>query len=698
MIRLALAAALFLGQFIGAIPAQAFDHGFAAVGTLNATFLNAVAAGNVVSANARTAYNNITDGYFYFDGTVSASTTIGRMATTYTGGSGPTVSYAITGDVNGCYKMSGANLQTASVTGSCAPGSAAESITITASAPIYSNTPSVSVVAYAGQVRYLSPTGADTNACTSGSPCLSPNHTGHCGDIWIAQAATTYNGNNFTSGNWGANSCPGNDNLALVKCATFDACKFSTDGSPADMVISASYWGVIGFQSSNLSGSCFLATPPTAGTNVGSPPTNTATIHHIMFADDVVNGCGGDGFGSSEYNGATGPASVDYELLIGNLEYGAGQQNNECYSGASIASPGNSDTVATTHIYVAWSIGWNNIDNSTCNGTTTTDGEMFILDTTCQQSFVGFALAEHNWAIGTGSNGIEVFCNGTPAAQTDIQSFTIRYNTIAYNLADPNKLGSSGDVIYGSTDFTSAQIGSTAQGYNIGTVEYNILALAQPTCCQGASPYSMGESYINTTGTEDLNWISVFGGTRDIINYNTGYNCTSGSNVPSPGGGNFNTTSCNDNVINTDPVFVGTAYFTGSISSTTLTTSAASGAAIAVGMLVGGSGVRPGTYITAGSGTSWTVSGAAQTVGSESMLGAPIPGAPSCGSAANTLACMASTTAAFVSTATGTQVGGGSMNSTSYGAQVPTVCDGLNSTAFINNASRYLPAIMDPCG
>ena len=60
-----------------------------------------------------------------------------------------------------------------------------------------------------------------------------------------------------------------------------------------------------------------------------------------------------------------------------------------------------------------------------------------------------------------------------------------------------------------------------------------------------------------------------------------------------------------------------TASFTGAIAGVTLTTSATTGT-IAIGQFVYGAGVAVGTLITAGSGTSWTVS-VNQTVGSEAM-------------------------------------------------------------------------------
>ncbi len=63
-----------------------------------------------------------------------------------------------------------------------------------------------------------------------------------------------------------------------------------------------------------------------------------------------------------------------------------------------------------------------------------------------------------------------------------------------------------------------------------------------------------------------------------------------------------------------------TVTFTGAIAGTALTTSGPSGGSIAIGQFVYGAGVATGTIITAGSGSSWTVS-VSQTVTSETMTG-----------------------------------------------------------------------------
>ena len=64
------------------------------------------------------------------------------------------------------------------------------------------------------------------------------------------------------------------------------------------------------------------------------------------------------------------------------------------------------------------------------------------------------------------------------------------------------------------------------------------------------------------------------------------------------------------------------ASFTGSISGFTLTVSGVTGT-LSDYMFLNGAGVTPGTWITTGSGTSWSVS-ISQTVGSEAMTTSPV--------------------------------------------------------------------------
>jgi hypothetical protein len=70
----------------------------------------------------------------------------------------------------------------------------------------------------------------------------------------------------------------------------------------------------------------------------------------------------------------------------------------------------------------------------------------------------------------------------------------------------------------------------------------------------------------------------------------------------------------NYNPISETLALTNSAVFVGSISATTLTVSSVTSGTITIGQYITGTGVTDGTYITAGSGLSWTVS-ASQTVG-----------------------------------------------------------------------------------
>src|ERR1700688_834034 len=86
--------------------------------------------------------------------------------------------------------------------------------------------------------------GSDANnGLTSGAPWLSPNHSVNCGDVITAAASTAYAAANFTSGKWGTVTCAGGNNVAWLKCATFDACKITSTtvhGMVVDVILQAS--------------------------------------------------------------------------------------------------------------------------------------------------------------------------------------------------------------------------------------------------------------------------------------------------------------------------------------------------------------------------------------------------------------------------------------------------------------------------
>jgi len=249
-----------------------------------------------------------------------------------------------------------------------------------------------------GKTYYLSPTGSDNNSGTSASaPWKTPNHNVNCGDVILALLGA-YSG----ISSFGTVNCPAGNNVAWLACQTFDTCKISGGG----ISVHNSFWGVEGFEVDN-GGACFSA----------APSTSTTTIHHIIFANNVANGCQSGGFGSAPFQGAKGPSGVDYLVLVGNLAYNGAQSSAFCFSGISLYEPANSDTAAGTHMYLAQNISWANVEPSTCAGGNATDGEGIILDTfNGSQSpgmpvYSGQTVVENNILIGNGSRGFEVFNN-----------------------------------------------------------------------------------------------------------------------------------------------------------------------------------------------------------------------------------------------------------------------------------------------
>jgi hypothetical protein len=259
--------------------------------------------------------------------------------------------------------------------------------------------------------------GSDSNKGTSASsPWLTPNHAVNCGDMILA-AAGTYAEGNFRPGKWGTVTCAAGNNVAWLKCATFDTCKItiSVAGHNA-MTPTQSYWGIQGWEvaaSTVSTNQCFEA----------YPPDFTHTIHHIIFANNIANGCGDGAFatGASAAN-----VGVDYVAIIGNIAYNGAQDNAECYSGIDIVSPVNSDTLPGTHIYIAGNYVWGNVDPNPCSGRVPTDGQGINLDTVNQYRYSGQIVIENNISVFNGGTGIQAFLNTGSSPNAKIY---IRQNT-----------------------------------------------------------------------------------------------------------------------------------------------------------------------------------------------------------------------------------------------------------------------------
>lgn len=565
-------------------------------------------------------------GTLYFSGGCTNGTQIGSLVATVSGGGSYAGSWTLTGANAGSFTVVGSNPGLLECSGTVAAGS--YSFNATAG----SNNFSTSITAYAGTEYFIATTGNDsTGNGTSGNPWKTPNHAHNCGDMFSAATGT------YSAMTQNTNmTCSGNDNVAMVKCATFDGCKWS---SSQGLLVNSSYIGFIGWECDASSGAtCFNS----------QPPTNSTTIHHIVFADDVCNGSGSTGqlscLQANEYNGGTGPTAVDDKIWLANITYNGDPGNSFCGSNISDASPAN-DTTGPHVSYVALNVSYHSNGGVGCNGAgTTSDDNGIIEDSPNINTYTGNSIYEGNLVIGNGGTGIHEFVNPCCNAGAGTHLFLARNNTL-----------------YGQ--FQNSGFDSTAWGINCvgqsGSSSYlqcilennideetsaNTLHGGAGSCNSSASVnciYPMGEQYVvSASSTIDGNWFDGQATYGSVINWHTGYSCLSGPNVGNPA--SSNNTSCNNNVVATDAVFTS----------------------------------------------------------------ATIPGAPSCGSATDTLNCIATTIGNFKPTKTNaTSVGGTTgLNAVNYGA-VPSsgvltvaACDAYNSLDFIKNVERWLPSDMDPCG
>lgn len=323
---------------------------------------------------------------------------------------------------------------------------------------------------------FLSASGSDSNnGLSSGAPWLSPNHALNCGDTITAAASTSYSAANFGNTSWGTVTCPSGNNVAWLQCATFDACKISvTSGTLDGMNVSASYWGIQGWEVDNTAGG-------TGGGNCFTifPPGSLANIHHIIFADNIANTCPLDGFSSAN----RAQAGVDYIAYIGNISYAAAQANTFCGSGFSVYQPVAHDSVAGTHIYLAGNFSISTGDPSGCY-----DGNGFILDTfdgdqlPLTQSYPQQAAMENNISVSNAGKGILIennkFSPGPPFATLYARNNTTWNNDIA-----SVEIGSTpcGEItIYNTTStFLLANIASTVSNTCYGGAPTNYAFTAQ---------------------------------------------------------------------------------------------------------------------------------------------------------------------------------------------------------------------------
>jgi hypothetical protein len=321
--------------------------------------------------------------------------------------------------------------------------------------------------------------GSDSNSgADSGHPWLTPNHTVNCGDVIIAAASTAYDPANFTYYKWGTVTCAAGNNVAWLKCVTFDACKISFGGTwpQQAMWISKSYWGVQGWEATitaepdNGGNGCFVAAP-----NYDTP----VQIHHIVFANNVVNGCFDSGF--TVRNGVlTNDMGVDYVAVVGNIAYNASQGGTgQCGSGISVFQPRQSDSFPGTHYYVAGNFIWDNFNANPCAGGTPSDGEGIIIDSPDGSQwglspYTAQIVVDNNILVANGGRGFEVFNNSAGSVHAPIY---VRHNTLWGNNIDLNDTNNLCGEMLIHAALKIEQF-------------FNIAATSQATGCGGYSLYA----------------------------------------------------------------------------------------------------------------------------------------------------------------------------------------------------------------
>ena len=343
-----------------------------------------------------------------------------------------------------------------------------------------------------GANYYISPTGSDSNSGTSAaSPWLTPNHALNCGDV-ISASSGSYSAGNFGSGKWGTVSCPAGNNVAWLKCATFDTCKISTSGS-SGMQVSAPYWGVQGWEVTTGS-------PGYACFNVQT--SGSQSVHHVVFANDVANGCYGGGF---QTYSSSSTAVTDYIAFVGDIAYNAAQGSDACHSGFTIGFIRPSDTAAGTHLFVAGNYGWDNFDPASCAGTAATDGEGMELDTLDEYNYNQQVAIENNIFVGNGGRGIEENNNnGTTPATVYIKNNTTYGNN--------SQAGQAYPVANGEINVVEAN----------DTTATNNLTMTSQATTGGDAIYSFALNPTGTGNTASGNWLySAAGNTTFGSGYGT---------------------------------------------------------------------------------------------------------------------------------------------------------------------------------
>jgi hypothetical protein len=376
-----------------------------------------------------------------------------------------------------------------------------------------SATSAVTIEKNSGAMYYLATSAdgaSDSNSGTSPSaPWLTPKHAVNCGDV-ISAAPGAYSAQNFSGGHWGAVNCPAGNNVAWLQCATFDTCKITSTSSDG-IWVDQDYWGVAGWETSTNTtsyGACFRATP-----------SGNYVLHHVIFANDIANGCMGGGFVS--YNTST-TAGTDYLTLIGNIAYNAAQASGNCFSGISIYQPIASDSAAGTHEFINGNFSWGNVDPAVCAGGPSTDGEAVIIDTPDFSQGGGTPytqqiVVENNVGFFNGGRGFEIYNNQKGGTHATIY---FKYNTAYGDMTDNNQTNGCYD---------RAEL--ALQSADNVTYDHNLAETRTGASCSSAAINGLTILLGNGTDTATNNWLYSPSGNSDLINASSGFALGAGNTV-----------------------------------------------------------------------------------------------------------------------------------------------------------------------
>jgi hypothetical protein len=316
------------------------------------------------------------------------------------------------------------------------------------------------------------------NGLTTGAPWLTPNHAVNCGDVILAAASSSYAASNFANGKWGTVTCAGNNDVAWLKCATFDTCIIGASGSPYKaMDVTASYWGIQGWEANNAATAtvaCFTVEPLYAG---------SIAVHHVIFANNVANSCR-TGFAAQNHSETLG---IDYLVWIGNIAYN-GTASAEG-AGFDVYQPIATDSVPGTHLYWAGNFAWANEDNTAYDGEgwniDTLDGSQGSLPSAYNQQVV----IDNNISIFNGAAGIW----GSAGGGNTSAPVYIRHNTTYGNNMDSSQSNADcGEILFATSP--------NATSYTQAFLNLAMTSAASGGACGSGNPmYVLTVSNTNST-------------------------------------------------------------------------------------------------------------------------------------------------------------------------------------------------------